>query len=343
MNILYGVQATGNGHISRSREVIAALRDRGHHVFTVFSGRDPEKLWDVESFRPFTAYTGLTFAVRNGKVKHLETVKNLRPVQFYKDIASFDASSFDVALTDFEPITARVAKRFAIPCIGIGHQYAFRFPVPLAGRDPVAQLVMKYFAPVDTALGLHYHHFNCPVLPPIIPRLTADGIETIPGKILVYLPFEDRNDVLHLISGYSDCSFYFYSAVASSRDDENVHMRPFSRTGFIDDLISCEGVISNAGFELTSEAIHLGKKLLVRPLAGQLEQTSNALALEKLKRASVMHSLDKDMLTQWLKSPPPAPLRYTDVAGIVADWVTAGRRDSVDGLCDAAWEHVDTG
>jgi uncharacterized protein (TIGR00661 family) len=40
-------------------------------------------------------------------------------------------------------------------------------------------------------------------------------------------------------------------------------------------------VICGAGFELAGESLQLGKKLLVKPLKGQFEQLSNALALEK--------------------------------------------------------------
>ena len=32
MNILYGVNATGNGHISRSRITISELKKRGHNL-----------------------------------------------------------------------------------------------------------------------------------------------------------------------------------------------------------------------------------------------------------------------------------------------------------------------
>ena len=60
MNILYGVQGTGNGHISRSREIMRHLKARGHHVEVMISGRDPETFWDMEDFEPYIAYEGLT-------------------------------------------------------------------------------------------------------------------------------------------------------------------------------------------------------------------------------------------------------------------------------------------
>lgn len=51
-----------------------------------------------------------------------------------------------------------------------------------------------------------------------------------------------------------------------------------------DDLTDCSGVIANAGFARSSESLYLGKKLLVKPLEGQLEQESNGLALESFMK-----------------------------------------------------------
>ena len=61
MNILYGINATGNGHISRSRITISELKKRGHNVTVLFSGRKPEDFFDVDEFKPFAvSYTHLT-------------------------------------------------------------------------------------------------------------------------------------------------------------------------------------------------------------------------------------------------------------------------------------------
>ena len=52
MNILYGVNATGNGHLSRSRITISELKKRGHKVTVLFSGRDINDFFDLEEFKP---------------------------------------------------------------------------------------------------------------------------------------------------------------------------------------------------------------------------------------------------------------------------------------------------
>ncbi len=340
MRILYGVQATGNGHISRSREVVTALKQVGHDVHVIFSGREPEQLWDVQAFIPFSAYKGLTFAFAHGKIKYLQTIKNLSPIQFFQDIAHWDTESFDLVITDFEPISARIAKRLNIPSIGIGHQYAFQYPIPLAKRDPLALLVLKYFAPADYSLGLHWHHFGHAILPPIVPRIPSGGNRSIPDKILVYLPFEEIQEAKQLLLQFPDYTFYYYAAVNTPEDFGNVHLRPFNREKFINDLLTCEGVISNAGFELASEALHLGKKLLVRPLAGQMEQLSNALVLEQLHLGKAMSNLSQDAVAAWLHLPLREPISYPDVAHEIAQWICRGDWNNLDDFVKHVWSQV---
>lgn len=340
MKILYGVQATGNGHIARSREVIKALKERGHHVHVIFSGRDPRELWDIDVFKPYTAFKGFTFVTRRGKLRYLPTLAQLRPIRFIKDIKAFDASSFDLAIIDFEPVSARIAKRYEIPSIGLGHQYAFHHRIPLAKWDPVARMVLKYFAPVTYPIGLHWHHFNRPILPPIVPMMAVNGHHRVDNKIVVYLPFEDQQDVLDLLRPFKDYDFDYYTAVDQPVRKGHVFLHPFSRDGFLNDLISSSGVICNAGFELASEALHLGKKLLLRPLAGQLEQTSNALAIEQLKLGQTMSSLDQEIVRQWLKNEALPPVSYPDVAGAIAEWVEAGALSNVESLVETVWSKV---
>ena len=337
MNILYGVQATGNGHISRSREIIAALKKAGHFVQVILSGRDPEQLWDMEIFKPYSVFRGMTLVTSRGRLQYIKTARELALRQLWRDIRSYRATrAFDVALIDFEPVTARIARRLGIPSIGIGHQYAFNYPVPVAKRDPIARLILKYFASADYALGLHWHHFDHQILPPVVPPIPCDS-ETQAGKIVVYLPFEKRTDVVQLLRQFTTHDFYFYTDVNEAYDGGNVRLRPFSRKNFIDDLKNCNGVICNAGFELASEALHAGKKLLVKPLAGQLEQLSNAHVLKMLGLGDVMKGLDADAIRPWLTKGAPPPQNYPDVAQLIADWVTRGDWKDTERLVARAW------
>ena len=111
MKILYGVQATGNGHITRAHAMNKALKQKGIDVDYLFSGREKLLLFDMEEFGNFRCCQGLTFATQAGSVQIFETIKKNNLIQLYRDIQSLDLDTYDLILTDFEPISAWAAKK----------------------------------------------------------------------------------------------------------------------------------------------------------------------------------------------------------------------------------------
>jgi uncharacterized protein (TIGR00661 family) len=340
MNILYGVQTTGNGHVSRSREVVRELKKLGHEIQVLFSGSKPAMQSEFTEFDPYRICRGLTFFTNRGKLNYFQTAFNLNFIQFYRDIVSFDDFDCDLVITDFEPISARIARRRSLPSIGLGHQYAFVHEIPTNGANPLARFVIKNFAPVDYPIGLHWHHFNQPILPPIVPSKIEIGHEQIDNKILVYLPFEQLEEILAMIKPFGRYEFFIYHRLTRAENNGNIHLRPYSRSGFLADLNDCDGVISNAGFELASEAIAFGKKILVKPLAGQMEQSSNALAMATLKMGMVMTRLDHGRVARFLERPPAKPIKFPNVARIVAHWIESGQWEDVEGLARETWQQT---
>jgi uncharacterized protein (TIGR00661 family) len=201
----------------------------------------------------------LTFNTDKGHVNYLKTALDAKPINFIKDVTSLKLTDYDLVISDFEPVTAWAAKSQKKPVLGIGHQYAYNHDIPRVGADPIANQVMKYFAPADRWVGLHWHHFGQPILPPII-----DTPETpksiIKNKIIVYLPFEDQQEVIKLLSPFENFEFYIYAPEVVESKFDHIICNPLSRPGFQKDLFDSAGIISNAGFELASEALQLGKK-----------------------------------------------------------------------------------
>ena len=341
MKILFGVQATGNGHICRSREVIRNLKGRGHEVQVLFSGRVPGLVQESQIFEPYTVRRGLTFITRKGGIDYLKTAAQLNFAEFLWDIRCFDASGFDLVITDFEPISARIAKRHGIPSIGIGHQYAFMYDIPMAKGNPLGLFILRNFAPADHMLGLHWHHFDRPILPPIVPDHFESDRAVNDKKILVYLPFEDLDEIENMLREFDTHNFHIYHGSCNQPEDKgNLHLRPFSREGFLRDLCECGGVICNAGFELPSEALHLGKRILAKPLTGQIEQKSNALALGQLGLATVSGRLNGKQVSDWLDGagdPAAKPANYPDVAKYLAEWIESRQWNDISGLVGSVW------
>ncbi|GLS26498.1 MJ1255/VC2487 family glycosyltransferase [Marinibactrum halimedae] len=344
MKIFYGVQGTGNGHLTRARALQQAFAERTDaQVDYLFSGRARDDYFDMEQFGEWECRAGLTFYHQNGRIDFLKTIKNNKIRTFFRDISELDLSTYDIVLTDFEPVTAWAAKRSGKQVIGMGHQYAFDFAIPKRGNSIVAQSIMNQFAPVNFGLGLHWHHFGYPILPPIAETTTKEQ-PIQDNKIVVYLGFEDPDRVIQLLSPFTEYEFYFYGTFPEPKSLGNIHLRPLSRDGFKADLASGSGVICNAGFELASEAIELGKKLLVKPLHGQMEQLSNALALESLNLGKCMEKLDSHAVKDWLDNTQGIKVKYPNVAKAIVNWVLEGEWNerSRNQLAKTLWNQVES-
>ena len=340
MKIFYGVQGTGNGHITRARVMAGELYAAGFDVTFQFTGRPADKYFDMAIFNGYQTREGLTFNTSNGQVSYLKTALEAKPIRFFKDINHLDLSGYDLVISDFEPVTAWAAKKQKKKVIGIGHQYAFGHQIPRKGSDPVAEQVMKYFAPVDIGVGLHWHHFGQPVLPPIIDT-PAYPEHVQARKILVYLPFENAEVILNHLCAFENFEFHVYSADKLTSKYPHIIFKPLSREGFQKDLYDSVGIISNAGFELASEALQLGKKILVKPLHAQMEQISNAAAIEQLGYGHTMYEMNTQTIEDWLHNPHAVHVTYPNVAKRLVQWMQDGTPKMDADFIESIWDGVE--
>lgn len=336
MKILYGVQATGQGHISRARAMAAQLNQLGVDVTWLFSGRPREQLFDMEPFGYYKHRRGLTFAARAGRIRYRETLRTNQLRKLARDVTHLDLSPYDLVVTDYEPVVAWAARRAGRRSIGIGHQYAFGPHTPVRGDNWLSRNLLRWFAPVDVPLGLHWHPYAGNILPPILdlPPLPVEKGE----HILVYLPFEDQDSVTRLLQEFPERRFAQYASGLQAAVKGNVVLRPASIDAFKFDLARSAGVICNSGFELISECLQWRKPVLTKPLSGQVEQLSNALALAQLHYASVAPDLSRDAINDWLEAPVSAPdIHFSDVASLLAKWLASGCTETAEELAQRAW------
>lgn len=339
IKIFYGVQGTGNGHITRARVMARELFTAGFDVTFQFTGRPADKYFDMEVFNGYQLREGLTFNTAKGQVSYVKTALDSSPIRFLRDISTLNLQHYDLVITDFEPVTAWAARKQKKQVVGIGHQYAFDHDIPRKGADPLANQVMKYFAPADISIGLHWHHFGQAILPPIIDTPEFPTYSQ-PNKIVVYLPFEDPKAVVDLLCPFENFEFHIYSPTPAHSKYPHVKSNPLSREGFQKDLYNCAGIISNAGFELASEALQLGKKILVKPLHSQMEQISNAAALEQLGYGRTMYNLDCAIIENWLHDPHAVHVSYPNVARFLVEWIQNGMPTMDRELTEQAWDRV---
>ncbi|MCJ2375937.1 glycosyltransferase [Vibrio sp. ZSDZ34] len=340
MKILYGVQGTGNGHIARARAMSQALRRYDVSVDFLFSGRNKHKYFSMEEFGDYQTRRGFTFLTHEGKVDYLKTGMNNSVPTFLSEINQLDLSDYEVVVNDFEPISAWAAKKQNVPCVSISHQNAFRFSVPQKNANWLDRQLIKNFAPSDFQLGLHWYHFDQPILPPIV-HISSDLVDNL-AYVIVYLPFENQHAIVSLLTRFHNHQFVCYhpNNVEQVQID-NIIMKPLCHQTFQADLHRCDGVIANGGFELPSEALTLGKKLLVKPLEGQFEQQSNAATLESLGLAKSMDFLDASIVREWLDLKQAEKVTYPCVASGIAEWLVAGNWHCSEKLQQSLWERVD--
>ena len=340
MKILYAVQGTGNGHITRARIMAKALKSLSVDVDWVFTGRPKEALFDMEEFGDFRVFSGLTYSIQNGRIQYVKTAFKNNLFKFIRDVFNFDFTGYDLVINDFEPVVAWAAKRQGVKTYGLSHQMAFQKDIPIAGDNFLAKLVLKHFAPVNIPIGLHWSDFGQDLLPPIIDQ-APEKIPLAANEILVYCPFSTKASLIDWFAPFKDYQFHVFHGCDDPTGYEHINLYPFSRTHFQEKQSYCSGVITSAGFELPSEALQVGQKLLIKPLGGQMEQTSNALALDKINRATIINEYSNRTLEKWLQEKPLPSINYPNVALEVAKWLVNSEKESLADLSKKLWEQTE--
>jgi len=328
MNILYGIAATGNGHISRSRIIVEALKKRGHSVNVILSGKEEKDLFDIDDLKPFHIKKGFTFVNDKGQLSYIKTILHSHPIQFFNDVRSIE-DAYDLVITDFDPISAYAAKKYNIPCMGIGHQYSFYTDIPMTKKMKFASIFFpKMYTPVNFTIPFHFYHFNQSILPPFIDPVLHKEINTDEKSedILVYLPWENLDDMIAILQKISK-EFIVYTKIASIERIDNITLKPFSNTTFKQDLMRCSSLITNAGFQLPSEALFLGKPILCKPLKGQPEQEHNAKILHELGYATISKKINVSTIKDWIHNSKKIKIDFPNPIDLIVDIIENKEKD----------------
>lgn len=337
MKILFGVQGTGNGHITRCRTLALAFKEAGVEVDYIFSGRDPKDYFDMQAFSQYRTFSGMTFETTNGKINLRKTIKRIHAFRLIKDVKELDLSDYDCIISDFEPVSAWAAKHQQLDCIGISNQAVTQYIQPKE-YGFIARAIMKFYAPVSRPIALHWFHFDHPLIPPIVDKLEPSQQK---DHIVVYLPFESIEDIKSLLTPFSDQTFYcFHPSIKQSEQVGHISLHPLCRDHFTRSVAQSAGIITNTGFALISEALVLGKKILTKPVSGQFEQLYNADCLEKLDLAQVMQTLEQDKVKHWLTLPSPDPVVYPNVAKELVNWIVNNQKEDFAQLSRRLWSQV---
>lgn len=305
MKIFYAVQATGNGHIARVKELIPYLKKYGT-VDIFLSGEncslDP-------GFEIAYRSKGLGFFYNNsGGLDYGKTVKALHLNRVWKEAHQLPLEKYDLIINDFESITALACLIKKLPSIGFGHQASFqsnKIPRP-THKSIIGELVLKKYAVASNYIGLHFKQYDNFIYQPVIKNSIQTAKATNKGHVAVYLSHYGNLEILKALEQCSDITFEVFSPkVSSPIENNNVKFFPIDNKKFTQSVLSAHGVITGAGFETPAEVLHLGKKLICLPIKNQYEQLCNATALLDFNVPIIkdISKLSKDILLDWYDSP----------------------------------------
>lgn len=303
MKILYGIQGTGNGHITRSCQIISLLQ-KNHDVDVLVSGQQ-NKISNILNIK--YNFKGFGFKFKNsGKIDYLKTFLNIDFKQFYEDLKSINFDQYDLIISDFEPVSSYGAKINNIPSIGISNQLFIKKQT----KNIFKKFFLNLFSPTKTNLPIDFfENKNKNVFGPIIDnnltKITKEG-----DFVLIYMPHwklehvSDKLKEFELPKNISHFKIYHPEVKSYKFKKNNIVMMPINRTSFITDLKNCYGIITNAGFSTISESLYLNKKIWSIPLENQFEQKFNAKKINK-KGFFVTNKLNKKNFNEWIYHKQP--------------------------------------
>lgn len=292
MKVLYAIQGTGNGHVSRARE-IAPVLENYCEVDYLLSGSqaDLELPFPVRyQTRGMSLYFG-----KKGGVDLMRTYTRNRLPELLRQIRELPVEKYDLVINDFEPVSAWAARKRGVPCVSLSHQCALIQPeCPMPERiDPLGMMILQHYAPAAETHGFHFSSFSENIYTPVIRRDLREASPANYGHYTVYLPAYDEHRLVEVLGRIAHVKWEVFSRhIRRTTRTGNVTIFPVHDKRFAQSMLTCAGVLCGAGFETPSEALYLGKKLMVIPMKNQFEQQCNAEALRFLG-VPVLKSLKK--------------------------------------------------
>ncbi|MEI8046154.1 MAG: glycosyltransferase family protein [Bacteroidota bacterium] len=314
MKILYAIQGTGNGHLSRARDIIPLLQ-KHHEVDILVSGSQADVGLPFPVKYKFKGL-GFIFGAKGG-VDIVETYRKNKIKKLLFEIYSLPVLNYDLVLNDFEPVSAWACKLRKVICISLSHQSAVlnsNFVRP-QNADILGSIILKNYAPANARYGFHFKAVGANIFTPVIRSQVREQKVQNLGHYTVYLPAYDDQRIINILGKCTDTRWEVFSKHNKKVISENNYIiRPINNEAFIESMASSEGVLCGAGFETPAEALFMKKKLMVIPMQGQYEQQCNAAALKEMG-VPVLKSLKLkqiDKIDHWIKTGVSIEVDYPD-------------------------------
>lgn len=317
MKILYAIQGTGNGHLTRAMEIVPILKKRKKCTTDVLiSGTENELKLPFEVNYKFTGM-GFVFG-KSGGVDFWNTYRKMHSLRLLHEIKSLPVEKYDLIISDFEPVSSWAAQLAGKPCIGLSNQVATLHPLAPKPKktDIFGKMVLQHYAPTTFNYGLHFKALDKYVYTPIIRKQLRDLAIKDKGYYTVYLPSYSDERIIKFLKQFKEIDWIVFSKTSKKKyREKNIYVKPISPELFLECMAESKGILTNAGFGTTSEALFLKKKLLVIPMKSQYEQHCNAAMLKSMgvRVIKKLKKKNKDKFKEWLKDDSIVKVNYPNI------------------------------
>jgi uncharacterized protein (TIGR00661 family) len=315
MRIIYGLSGQGFGHSARSKETIKHLLEAGHDV-KIFTYGQSLFMMEKDFKDRLFEIPGFVLSYKNNKLVYWRTIlanakKISSQAKHYSKIShEFSKFNPDIVITDFEPLTAMLAKTKRRPLISIDNQHQLTNSKIKIDKKHYKDFLADKLVIKSMVWGAKYYlitsFFKTPVtrkntflFAPLIRREVLDLKPTDNGYVLVY----EGADFDRILPILKQLNYKFLIVGKEQRPATgNLTFKKFSTEEWLADLTGAKAVIGTAGLSLICECIYLQKPYFALPIAKQVEQLINADYLKEMGLGDFSEELTKDELEKFLNN-----------------------------------------
>jgi uncharacterized protein (TIGR00661 family) len=319
MKILFAIQGTGNGHISRARDIIPILMKRCETDILVSGTQSDVELPFPVKYR----LDGFSFIFgKKGGVDIWNTYVKANSKRLRKEIMALPVYDYDFVINDFEPVSAWACLIYNVPCVSLSHQSALlhkNSPLPKK-KDVLGRFILRNYAPSIKQLGFHFAKYSESIYTPVIRKEIRNINNSDRGYYTVYLPAFSDDELIDRLRNFPEIKWRVFSKhTEKPYNYDKIEFRPINNEEFLNSIAGCTGILCGAGFETPAEALFLGKKLMVIPMRNQYEQHCNAASLRELGVPVIPKFSRKYFIKvqEWLESDYRIEIHYPDSTEII--------------------------
>ncbi len=333
MRFIFLVQIEGRGHMTQAMQMKNLLERAGHEVVHVFLGKgkrraappyfEPHFTCPVERIHSPNFITDRhrkrIRVVRSALKSCLYLGQYFRSCQRIHQVSTEKKADAIISFCDFLGGCYQKLFQPKSKLITVGHQFLATHPdfphLPHRQFERWMYQLSNYFMGWGADLKIALSFAPYAPLPAesktiICPPLLRDDLPTASQHaedyFLAYVVNDGyADDIMTWQSQNPEVCIHLFSDRKTWKvphsPQPNLTCHPLNASSFLEKMSRCKGLITTAGFESVTEAMHLGKKVFMMPVARQYEQATNAIDAQNAGAGITADHFDIQLLIDHLQ------------------------------------------